>query len=152
MTIIPYTSQEKLTLADLMVGYFAELDSGIPEEIIRGKLSDLIDRQCMDETIHVAVAVENDKPIGFSVYQIDTPESDWCKRPGWGFIREFYVIPSFRNHGYGKALAAHTVQQLQSMGAQNLYLTSTEAVPFWQKCGWSWTQTLCSNDQYILEK
>lgn len=152
MTIIPYTSQEKHTLADLMVGYFAELDSGIPEEIIRGKLSDLIDRQCMDETIHVAVAVENDKPIGFSVYQIDTPESDWCKRPGWGFIREFYVIPERRRIGLGTTLAQYTEGSLHSLGATKLYLTADNAISFWQKCGWKLTDEICSNELNILEK
>ena len=152
MTIIPYTNMHKEQMDERMVAYMTELKCDIPEEIIRGKLMDLIDRQCASGVIHADLAIEDTVCIGFSIYQIDSVESDWCKRPGWGFIREFYVIPSFRNHGYGKALAAHTVQQLKSMGAQNLYLTSTEAVPFWQKCGWSRTQTLCSNDQYILEK
>ena len=152
MTIIPYEQTHRQILSSLLTDYFTELGSDIPEQIIHGKLMDLIERQCRAGIIHTVIAVTEDLPIGFSIFQIDSTESDWCKRPGWGFIREFYVIPSFRNHGYGKALAAHTVQQLKSMGAQNLYLTSTEAVPFWQKCGWSRTQTLCSNDQYILEK
>lgn len=152
MTIIPYTSQENHAFTDLMVGYFAELDSGIPEEIIRGKLSDLIDRQCMDKTIHAAVAVADGKPVGFSIYQIDMPQSDWCKRPGWGFIREFYVIPERRCVGIGKTLAYYTERSLHSLGAEKLYLTADNAISFWQKCGWRLTEEICSNELNILEK
>lgn len=152
MTIIPYTMHKKQPLADLMAGYMAELDCGIPEDIIRGKLSELIDRQSTAEIIHVDLAIEGGTAMGFSIYQIDTPESDWCKRPGWGFIREFYIAPSYRKNGTGRDLARHTETQLRALGAKKLYLTSTVAVPFWQKCGWTLTETLCSNGQFILEK
>jgi GNAT superfamily N-acetyltransferase len=135
-----------------MTDYMTELNCGIPEEIIRGKLVDLIERQWESDILRVALAMEENICIGFSVYQIDTPESDWCKRPGWGFIREFYVAPVNRKHGTGKALAAHTERELRNAGAVRLYLTSTDAVPFWQRCGWIRTEQLCSNGQYILEK
>lgn len=152
MTIQPYSKSLKPQLADRMVAYMTELECGVPEEIIRGKLADLIDRQCASNIIQVDLVLEGSDCIGFSVYQIDTPESDWCKRPGWGFIREFYVIPAYRKQGTGAALAAHTEQALRAMGASQLYLTATEAVPFWQRCGWHLTEELCSNGQYILEK
>ena len=152
MTITPYTPTHKHSLADLMTAYMTELDCGIPEDIIRGKLSDRIDRMCEDGIIRVDLAIDDDTPIGFSVYQIDKPESDWCKRPDWGFIREYYIAPPYRKQGAGRTLAAHTEDQLRKMGAQNLYLTSTAAVPFWQRCGWHLTAALCSNGQYILEK
>ena len=152
MTIIPYSIQYKAVLADNMNDYMMELDCGVPEEIIRGKLIDLIDRMCQDGIIHVDLVVEEEIILGFSIYQIDTPESDWCKRPGWGFVREFYVVPRFRRQGIGRLLAAHTKNALKVLGAEHLYLTSTDAISFWQHCGWVLTEELCSNDQYILEK
>jgi GNAT superfamily N-acetyltransferase len=152
MTIIPYSTQFTHTLSDLMTTYMAELDCGIPEDIIRGKLTDLIDHQCREKIIFADIAMDGQTAAGFSVYQIDTEQSDWCKRPGWGFIREFYVVPECRKSGTGKALAAHTEQQLRSLGAKKMYLTSTDAVPFWEKCGWKLTEELCSNGQQILEK
>lgn len=152
MTIIPYSNYQKTALADLMTDYMNELDCGIPEDIIRGKLADLIDRQQEAGILRVDLVLEQNRPIAFSVYQIDSAESDWCKRPGWGFIREFYVAPAYRKTGIGKALALHTESQLHKLGARRLYLTSTDAVPFWQKCGWTLTTELCSNGQYILEK
>lgn len=152
MTIIPYSAQLKHTLSDLMTAYMAELDCGIPEEIIRGKLAELIDRQCREKIIFADIVMDGQTAAGFSVYQIDTEQSDWCKRPGWGFIREFYISPAFRGHGTGRLLADHTEKALRALGAEKLYLTSTDAVPFWRACGWTLTQALCSNDQYILEK
>jgi GNAT superfamily N-acetyltransferase len=141
-----------MQLPDAMVDYMTELNCGIPEDIIRGKLADFIDSQWEAGIIRIDLAIEKEICIGFSVYQIDTSESDWCKRPGWGFIREFYVMPAFRSHGTGKILALHTQQALYKMGAKQLYLTSDDAVPFWQHCGWQLTEELCSNGQYILEK
>lgn len=152
MTFIPYSKPLKSSLADLMTDYMAELNCGVPEDIIRGKLSDLIDRQQEAGIIRVDLALDQKQPVAFTIYQVDSVESDWYKRPGWGFIREFYVSPAYRNAGTGKCLALHTEQSLYSMGAKRLYLTSTGAVHFWQKCGWTLTADLCSNGQYILEK
>lgn len=152
MTIQPYSTSLKPQLADRMAAYMTELGFNDSEEIIRVNLTDFIDRQCESGIIRLDMVMEGHDCIGFSVYQIDAPESDWCKRPGWGFIREFYVIPAYRAQGTGAALAAHTEQALRAMGASQLYLTATEAVPFWQRCGWQLTEELCSNGQYILEK
>ena len=142
----------KTTLADMMADYMAELDCGIPEDIIRGKLSDHIDQLCEKGIIRIFLAFEADRAVAFSVFQIDAPASDWCKRPGWGFIREFYVVPGYRKSAIGRYLAEHTEEELRNMGTDRLYLTSTGAIPFWQKCGWKLTEEICSNDQYILEK
>lgn len=152
MTIQPYTKAKRTQLSDMMTAYMEELDCGIPEEIIRGKLADFIDRQHESGIIRVDLVVDGENCAGFSVYQIDAPDSDWCKRPGWGFVREFYVVPACRRKGTGRFLAFHTEKELRNLGAKQLYLTSTDAAPFWQKCGWSLTEALCSNDQYILEK
>ena len=152
MTIIPYSKTCKQTLADNMAAYMAELDCGIPEEIIRGKLADFIDNQWESGIIRIDLLMEKDICAGFSVYQVDSPESDWCKRPGWGFIREFYIDPSFRKTGMGRKLAEHTEVTLRTMGAEQLYLTSDGAIPFWLACGWKLSEEVCSNGQSILEK
>lgn len=152
MTIQPYDKTKRTQLSDMMAAYMAELNCGIPEEIIRGKLADFIETQWKRGIIRIDLCMNDDRCAGFTVYQIDREESDWCKRPGWGFIREFYIIPSCRCTGAGRFLAAHTEHRLREMGADRLYLTSTDAAPFWQKCGWVRTEDLCSNGQYILEK
>ena len=152
MTIHDCTNDTLSLLLEMTVPYMLELDSSFQEAVVRERILPLIRRQFDAGIIRVSCAMEGETPVGFSVFQIDSPESDWCKRPGWGFIREFYVIPAYRKQGTGAALAAHTEQALRAMGASQLYLTATEAVPFWQRCGWHLTEELCSNGQYILEK
>ena len=153
MTITEYTPDLRSSFEEMLFEYFlTDLRSDIPEDIIRGKLLSHILSYADQKIIRLAFAMSDGRCIGFSIYQIDTPESDWCKRPGWGFIREFYVDPAHRNKGIGRMLADHTEQDLYSMGARQLYLTSDDAIPFWRKCGWRLTDGLSSNGQYILEK
>ncbi|MBQ8360134.1 MAG: GNAT family N-acetyltransferase [Oscillospiraceae bacterium] len=137
---------------DMMIQYIVELGDQTPENDLRQKLLPFIEKQLNAGIIRIALAIADGALAGFSVYQIDTQESDWCKRPGWGFIREFYVCPKYRSCGIGMQLAKHTEQLLRKMGANQLYLTSGPAVPFWERCGWSNTHEQCSNDLSILVK
>lgn len=152
MTIQSYEQTMRPQLEPMMVSYMTELGTDIPEAVIRTKLFDVIHSLLSSGILRIDLAMDGKTAAGFSVYQIDTPASDWCKRPGWGFIREFYISPAYRRTGCGRQLALHTESALREMGAESLYLTSTGAIPFWQRCGWMLTDELCSNGQYILEK
>lgn len=153
MTISQYSPIHRREFEEMLVEYFVfTLKSDIPEDIVRGKLLDFIIDNAGRNINHVAIASKNGAPIGFSIYQIDCPNSDWCKRPGWGFIREFFIRRDHRGRGYGTALAAFTEKQLRTMGADQLYLTSDNAIGFWLRCGWSRTHEICSNDLEILIK
>lgn len=152
MTIIPYNDSMREPLLEMLSAYFPEVDSDIPEDILRGKLISLIQSQHDRGILQIRLAFEAELAVGFSIFQIDTPESDWCKRPGWGFIREFYIRPSFRKRGFGHALARDTEQSLRRMGARQMYLTSGKGISFWKSCGWQETGEVCTNQLNILEK
>ena len=152
MTIIPYEKPLRDPFHKLLSDYFTELDSGIPENIIREELTPLIERQLDSLVIHTALCEENSILVGFVIYQIDSEKSDWCKRPGWGFIREFYIAPGFRHRGYGAAMATYAEEHLKQLGSSGLYLTSDTAVDFWVKCGYRNTHEICSNDLEIFTK
>lgn len=153
MTIIDFSEEYYDTWADLFCTYFeSDLQTICEHDILMSKLCPFILGQWQKGIIHIRLAVEDSKLLGFSIYQIDTKESDWCKRPGWGFIREFCVAKEHRRRGIGRMLAADSEKQLAQMGAENIYLTSMDAVEFWRKCGYSDTKELCSNDNYILTK
>ncbi len=153
MTIIEYTPALRRGFEEMLVEYFlVDLQGDIPEDIIRNKLLDHILHYVENHIVYLAVAGTADNPIGFSIYQIDNPKSDWCKKPGWGFIREFYIRREYRGCGNGKLLAAYTEQQLRILGASQLYLTSDDAVSFWTHCGWHNTHEMCSNGLEILTK
>lgn len=152
MTISQYEPSYHPQLETMLVDYFTELSAGIPETVIRGKILEMLLDEESRDILRIAIALKNDAPIGFSIYQIDSPKSDWCKKEGWGSIREFYIHPNFRSRGLGTELAAWTDQELRKMGASHLYLTADDAIPFWQHCGYSKTNEFCSNELEILTK
>lgn len=152
MTILDYNSSLKPVLEEMLVAYFPEVSSDIPEDIIRGKLLNLIHDQVSRRIIHISVGMLDDDPVGFSIYQIDREESDWCKYPGWGFIREFYIRKEYRHRGYGTRLAAYTEEQLHLLGAETLYLTTGDADAFWVHCGYHNSGTICSNGLPVFTK
>lgn len=153
MNILKYTPTLRGPFEEMLVDYFSDdLQSGLPEAFIHGKLMDLFTEQSAKGIIHIAIVEESGIPIGFAIYQIDTPESDWCKRPGWGFIREFFIRRTHRRRGCGTKLAAFVEQQLRCSGASQLYLTADDATEFWMSCGYCNTHDVCSNDLEILIK
>ena len=97
--------------------------------------------------------VVDEKPFGFIYYQIDTPQSNWCEREGWGFIREVYIDPVIRKSGLGARLVLHAEEKLYSKGALNIYLTSDSNDLFWDSLGYRKTEKLSTiNNDPIYEK
>jgi len=141
MIIQPLTPEREADFASLFLSYFQELEKEDPQPlnpgIITEKLIPFILDQWRKGLIHIELCMTDLAAAGFSIYQIDHPESDWCKRPGWGFIREFYIRPESRRKGLGHAMAAHVVAALKDMGTAQVYLTSDNAVAFWQHCGFT---------------
>lgn len=153
MNIIQFNSAMCNAFEEMLVEYFMhDLQSDIPEAILRDKLLNHILGYAEKQVTHIAIPMEHGVSVGFSIYQIDTPESDWCKRPGWGCIREFCILKDHRSKGFGAALAAYTEQQLRNLGAAQIYLTSDNAIAFWERCGYCNTHEICTNDLEILTK
>lgn len=153
MRIIEFSETYYDAWAELFCTYF-ESDLGTigEHDILMNKLCPFILDELKRGIVRQRLAVEGDTVIGFSEFQIDAEESDWCKRPGWGCIREFCVAKEYRGKGIGTALALDSENQLVQMGVKDIYLTSDTAVGFWEKCGYTDTHELCSNDCYIMTK
>ncbi|SHO54019.1 GNAT family N-acetyltransferase [Anaerocolumna xylanovorans] len=95
----------------------------------------------------------NEEPVGFIFFQIDTPQSNWCEREGWGFIREIYIDPVFRKSGLGARLISHAEKNLYSNGVRNIYLTSDSNETFWDSLGYKKTDEVSTiNHDPIYEK
>lgn len=125
---------------ELFVRYAREdlQDTETAEEILRDKIARGLFLKNQEKGIStIALAVADGRPAGFALYQVDSPESDWCRRPGWGLIREFCIVPEFRRRGYGKALAAYAKSKLLEK-TKLLYLTAHDAaaMAFWTSCGY----------------
>ncbi len=160
MEVRPYDSSLRAQWTGLFLTYFIDdlrimdSDPRVTPEVLREKLCPFILKEVEQGTVSLDLAVTGGAPVGFSAYQIDRPDSDWCKRPGWGLIREFAVSGAFRRRGIGRALAAHTEGRLAEMGAARVYLTSSgEGAPFWLACGFRDTgERDGKNGNLIFEK
>lgn len=141
MTIQALTLDRKADFEALFLPYFQELEANEPQplspQVITGKILPFVLSQWEKGIIRIDLCLAEDNAFGFAIYQIDAPESDWCKRPGWGFIREFYIRPENRRKGFGHAMAAHVAAALKDMGTAQVYLTSDNAMAFWQRCGFT---------------
>lgn len=51
-------------------------------------------------------------------------------------LRSLVVDPSLRSTGLGRALVAHAEAQARAQGARSMYLLTTTAAAFFQRCGY----------------
>ncbi len=91
---------------------------------------------------------------GFSLFQIDSHKTKWRLRPGWGFIREFYVSPKIRRGGLGTRLYLKTEEVYKNKKVKNVYLTArNRAKKFWRSAGFEFKGEICEKNDYdIFEK
>ena len=138
---------------EMLLCYFTDdIHSELSPDIIRKKIVCPIVESWERGTPSLCIACEDQTSVGFCIYQIDSPESDWCKKEGWGFIREFYIKKPFRGRGYGRKLAAFTEKMLFGRGVQNMYLTADDAIGFWQTCGYADSGTVNENGTHTMTK
>lgn len=70
-------------------------DEILYEEIWRGIFVSGLEKGLLS----IALPMLNGEPVGLLVYQVDTPESDWCKREGWGLSASFASCQGFAERG-----------------------------------------------------
>ena len=86
--------------------------------------------------------------VGLAHVKIDKSE-----RPGWGFILEFYIVPSKRRMGLGRKFFSLIEDLLRSKGVKDIWLLATEAIPFWCSLGFRLTGEIDKETgQMILTK
>ncbi len=150
-----YAPSMKELFLSLFFRYAREdLGDGHGEDILKNKIGDGVFLQNWERGINcIALAFVDSEPAGFAIYQVDSEESDWCKRPGWGFIREFCVVPPCRRKGVGRALAAYAEKAL-APETDRFYLTAHDrnAAGFWTACGYRETGEIDKNGGSIMEK
>jgi GNAT superfamily N-acetyltransferase len=117
------------------------------------KVCSEIARQAGDSVLHLDLLLIGGDPNGFIIYQIDSPQSDWCEKEGYGFIREVYVAQTVRKRGLGTKLVAHAEYNLHKLGAKAIYLTGEGSTVFWMKNGYASTgETSSINHDPIFVK
>ncbi len=138
-------AEHREAFAQLFSDYFDELfadhpKDNIPKHILP-RIVDIIGEETQKYKEWLYLCVQDNAFIGFALFQIDTPDNPMCKRPGWGFIREFCIVPAHRRKGYAKAMCRFAEEVLGQNGANKIYLTAdaTTGVPFWAAVGYSFT-------------
>lgn len=103
--------------------------------------------------INLDLIYNNNKSVGFIIYQIDSPKSDWCQKEGLGFIREIYIKQEFRGQGLSRLLVNHAEHFLKDSGVEQIYLTSENTGLFWNNLGYESTQELGyeNNDEIYIK-
>jgi len=82
--------------------------------------------------------------VGFIIAQIDSPDKDWCKRPGSGCIREIYIAPEHRRKGFARELVVAAEKDISQNGAAQVYVTTDEAADFWESLGYWFSGEHCA--------
>lgn len=151
--IIRKCADEDCIAFKVMFGRCFRQDYKIPlTENQLGGLCDDIASQVTANVIFLDLLIIDDIAQGFVIYQIDSPDSDWCEKEGYGFIRELYVAAERRRAGHGKSLAAHAETQLRDKSVPGIYLTTDEAMDFWGKMGYRDTGEIAKNNGRVFMK
>lgn len=121
--------------ADPLSNMFRNLASAYLDEIgadslEEGSVEDVLSYQDEPER-WLMLAIGAGRVIGFVHGKIDHE-----RRPGMGYLIEFYVVPEYRNHHVGHIMSEAMCAILRRAGAAWVWLSSVvKAEHFWEKQG-----------------
>jgi GNAT superfamily N-acetyltransferase len=149
MKLIPVTDVDYVQFHALLSEYYRDgEDANTPQEQLDGFIRYLHDL-CMAGSIFGAIAILNE-PVGFVLWCIDSEDSPFRNRPGFGTILEIGVCKDKRGFGYGKQMTEFAEL---SMDVSEYYVCAYgPAERFWQKCGYSDSGHLAENGLKLMVK
>lgn len=131
----PLKDFKKDEFCALFSAYYAELgcdeDTGhlLEEYVLPDYLCGLLSIDMLDD---------GDETVGFIIYQIDGIENEWCKKQGFGDVREIYVAPSHRRQGLGRFMLFSAELKLKEAGAKQAFALPFEGTEsFFAACGYA---------------
>ncbi|MDR1704021.1 MAG: GNAT family N-acetyltransferase [Clostridiales bacterium] len=143
----------------MLIDYFDEITWSNPQDKVPKrfipKLLEIIAEETSKYKEWLYLCGKGSEFIGFCLFQIDTPDNPMCKREGWGFIREFYVIPSYRHKGYARQMCIFAENKILEYKPAGIYLTAdpNNGIPFWRAMGYSYSNKVDEKNQNeIYEK
>lgn len=142
----------------LMYEYIDEMNEHserpLPKEFQQKWINSIVAMQGPDDR-HLELCYVENAPIGFLYGKIDHEDHKGFIKPGYGYIMEFYVKPSYRRKGYGKSMFDRLERLFWADGAKMMYLTADPVTgkPFWEAMGFLSTyEKSPENKLYIYEK
>ena len=153
MIIKTYENTQRKEFLKMLITYLNDdMKFNWSSEFIEDKILGLFEEKWSKKILYIDVLEENKQLIGFAIYQIDTPQSDWCKKEGWGFVRELYIQKDYRKQGYGYKLVKNIERRLINENVKDIYLNADDAIIFWNKCNYINTNEVDSDGMYTLIK
>lgn len=133
MKYVPIIKTDYALFHQLLNRYYREgEDAETPQEEIDSFIQYLFDL-CVREKISGCIAYEN-VPVGFVLWNIDTPDGVFSNKPGYGTILEIGITHDHRGQGLGRQLAAYAESQMEVTGCYVCAYGPAER--FWEKCGY----------------
>ena len=114
------------TLESLMIPYIKELDANnlnsepTSDEFILKFTHSCVNMQGPHDR-HLEIVYIGDEPIGFLYGKVDHEKHKGHKKPGYGYIMEFYVKPEKRRNGYGRIMLRRLEQHFSGHGVKRMY-------------------------------
>lgn len=110
--------------------YFRELDISVEDWAA-------LFREMDEEGTNLAYLLQDaeENLLGFLLFQM-TSFSNWFFEEPAGFLREFWIDPALRRHGYGRALLHSAEAYFTEHGAYRSILTSDSAAAFYLANGY----------------
>lgn len=150
MEIKPYVDMDYESFIEMFNSYFlCDLEMTLTESKV-GEICTKIVDSVKNQIVYLDLIKIHNESIGFIIYQIDSPKSDWCQFEGYGFIRELYVRKERRSQGLGKLLVIHVERSLRNKDVEQIYLTSDKSGDFWTNCGYKISSEIGYKNQDLI--
>ena len=110
------------------------------DEAILDGLAKRIHIQGSRKDMHFELALLDGEAVGIAMFAIDLGTiGGLLDQPGYGTVMGFYIKPTFRRRGLGRAFFEHIQMALRQDGARRMYLCpdSATGVPFWRAMGFA---------------
>ncbi len=135
------TDKKQKEFYALFGDYYAELGC---DEDTEHLLDEYVVADLKAGLLSVYLLDEGEKTVGFVIFQTDRAENEWCKKAGWGDVRELYVEPSSRGKGLGKFMLLTAEMFLRESGAKDCYCLPAEGTEaFFLSCGYAESEERC---------
>ena len=110
LTFTSVSEEYRSVFHKLMQMYAKELDrhqNRSTDSLILERWTDRIIEKQFDASMCLKLCFYGSSVIGFLYGKIDRTEDKGFKKPGYGYVMEFYVLSEYRRKGYGRRMFNH---------------------------------------------
>jgi GNAT superfamily N-acetyltransferase len=123
-------------LVDTVVAWhWREWSHGDPDASLDDWRARLVERSNRDQVPFTLIAFADDEPVGCVSVCDDDLDARFAGHGPW--LSGMLVVGPARNQGVGRALLREVDHLARRFGASDLWLYTSEAPGFYERCGWN---------------